>query len=202
MASLSMVVPSAPNTGNRPLAKAAPTCTDSIAPSRPSTGIVPTWGSCLAVCVVVNPGSIPWLEDGDRAQNPECREAERVGWWDRLSRSSTASPSSFQGGARSEATRADPGIHAVTLRRCYAYRFCTAVLYAEGHGMDPRVKPEDDEATGMQAPSPIRFADRPSPQGEGKTHPAMASGTALLLGIWMSISSVDMVAPRSIETWR
>lgn len=72
--------------------------------------------------------------------------------------------------------------------------------------MDPRVEPEDDEACGMQAPSPIRFADRPSPQGshkgEGKDHPAIASGAALLLGIWMSISSVDMVAPRSIETWR
>ncbi|SDA97352.1 hypothetical protein SAMN02927914_05850 [Mesorhizobium qingshengii] len=33
-------------------------------------------------------------------------------------------------------------------------------------------------------------------------YPAIASGLALLLGIWMSISSVDMVSPRSIETWR
>lgn len=33
-------------------------------------------------------------------------------------------------------------------------------------------------------------------------YPAMAMGTALLLGIWISISSVDMVSPRSIETCR
>jgi hypothetical protein len=30
----------------------------------------------------------------------------------------------------------------------------------------------------------------------------IASGLALLLGIWMSISSVDIVSPRSIETCR
>ncbi|RUV09081.1 hypothetical protein EOA86_37045, partial [Mesorhizobium sp. M5C.F.Ca.IN.020.32.2.1] len=30
----------------------------------------------------------------------------------------------------------------------------------------------------------------------------MANGLALLLGIWMSISSVDIVSPRSIETCR
>lgn len=54
------------------------------------------------------------------------------------------------------------------------------------------------------AQSPPRSAPRIDPphKGVGKDHPAMASGTALLFGIWMSISSVDIVAPRSIETWR
>ena len=35
----SVVVPCAPTSGNRLLAKAAPTCTDTMAPSRAATGI-------------------------------------------------------------------------------------------------------------------------------------------------------------------
>ena len=51
-----------------------------------------------------------------------------------------------------------------------------------------------------------KLVPRPTDVGGGNEvfldHPAMAIGTALLLGIWMSISSVDMVSPRSIETCR
>lgn len=61
---------------------------------------------------------------------------------------------------------------------------------------------ERSDAPRMQASAAA--AARPlSPafgKGEEMPHPAIASGCALLLGIWMSISSVDMVAPRSIET--
>ena len=53
---------------------------------------------------------------------------------------------------------------------------------------------------------PVRFTDHSSTPTRGEIsgfpHPAIASGTGLLLGIWMSISSVDMVSPRSIETCR
>jgi len=45
---------------------------------------------------------------------------------------------------------------------------------------------------------PTRTQNRPS----ASVQPASASGTAALLGIWMSISSVDMVSPRSMETFR
>ncbi|PBC11218.1 hypothetical protein CK230_03935 [Mesorhizobium sp. WSM3859] len=58
------------------------------------------------------------------------------------------------------------------------------------------------EAGGTAPPPRSALRIDPPHKGEGKDHPAMASGAALLLGIWMSISSVDMVAPRSIETWR
>ena len=63
------------------------------------------------------------------------------------------------------------------------------------------------EPAAWQAPRSGCFAatSPPALRGERKgvnAYPAMASGTALLLGIWMSISSVDMVSPRSIETCR
>jgi len=49
------------------------------------------------------------------------------------------------------------------------------------------------------APTPLLRSDPPH-KGEDKDHPAIAIGTALLLGIWISISRVDIVSPRSIET--
>jgi hypothetical protein len=65
------------------------------------------------------------------------------------------------------------------------------------------------EPAGVAGPLSGRFAATSPPLWRGarnlvlqSRHPAMASGTALLLGIWMSISSVDMVSPRSIETCR
>ncbi|CDX46437.1 hypothetical protein MPLDJ20_90013 [Mesorhizobium plurifarium] len=76
------------------------------------------------------------------------RQAEA---WRKPSRLAKAfSTSSFQGGARSEATSADPGIHAVTCERCNGadlstqrrHRivfFCTASFLGKRNGMDPRV---------------------------------------------------------------
>jgi len=93
-----------------------------------------------------------------------------------------------------------------------------------------RAKPETERGngsasmnsggTGERRAAPSPTASRPPCRGEPRVspvlrtprfagarkwrrrYPAIAIGTALLLGIWISISSVDMVSPRSIETCR
>ena len=60
--------------------------------------------------------------------------------------------------------RADPGIHAVTYTRCNGAEFCPVAPVDQRHGMDPRVKPDDDRTVG--APSHIlrRRIGRPRSQ--------------------------------------
>src|SRR5437899_10848652 len=86
MASLSTVVPSAPRTGNRPLAKAAPTCTERMAPSRPRMGKAPTAGTELTAGDDMHSSPLPvppgvtGRQGLVRSAPPVVRQRETVGW--------------------------------------------------------------------------------------------------------------------------
>jgi hypothetical protein len=64
----------------------------------------------------------------------------------------TPLPSSSWGEAGAKRRREDPRIHAVTYERRSDAEFCSAATFdigrGIGRGMDPRVKPEDDEGVG------------------------------------------------------